>query len=527
MFNPQRDFRGHFPGGCIGSEEVKSKIKGVRIVWNKYFTRLRPRLNLRFTIISIVVLSVTALCTVDTFLEYYFTKRLLVRELIDQQIVETRELNQAFVSLSYTMASSIGSGIALTSFIDNLAQTLVSSHHLLSIVVYPDRNGQVESAILLGGKNTYFVPFKDNEMVHEALSLERPVFYMKQSGPSVLFKTFVPVHSKPGLQFVNEFITDYGETISPELEKQIQTSILVSVFAIAFSLIMSYVLGWWITNPLLRLKKFVGDLPELTPFHTTKLRKTSNLVVVDNVNEMSKQLIDGVRSIISDERSSSMKYMGMASRAIIHELRSPATAMRDLLKLLSEVEPVHPHTKDILNHIVTSADHINSVLDDFSRIVHEGKINTIKAHDITSIVLQAISICAPLGQKYGISMSIIQRPGEYVARVDEVRLRMVLINLLKNAIDSMKDTGHGEIQVNLSMDVHHLTVDVIDQGCGIPTERWTDIFTPFTSTKDNGFGLGLPLSAVLIIGMGGNIFVRESSSFGTTMRIVLPAGGFS
>jgi len=67
-----------------------------------------------------------------------------------------------------------------------------------------------------------------------------------------------------------------------------------------------------------------------------------------------------------------------------------------------------------------------------------------------------------------------------------------------------------------------ITIEIIDQGDGIPKERLDDIFTPFVTTKKEGTGLGLPIVKKVIEAHAGSITVNENSGKGVTFRITIP-----
>jgi two-component system, sporulation sensor kinase D len=99
-------------------------------------------------------------------------------------------------------------------------------------------------------------------------------------------------------------------------------------------------------------------------------------------------------------------------------------------------------------------------------------------------------------------------------------LGWVLENLFKNAVDAMQ--GSGVIMVDIYENTNKVYVDVSDTGKGIPKSGFKSIFNPGVTSKKRGWGLGLSLSKRIIDTYHkGKIFVKSSSSTGTTFRIVL------
>ncbi|WP_312640493.1 ATP-binding protein [Hydrogenoanaerobacterium sp.] len=94
-----------------------------------------------------------------------------------------------------------------------------------------------------------------------------------------------------------------------------------------------------------------------------------------------------------------------------------------------------------------------------------------------------------------------------VVRADERRVRQVLWNLLLNSVKSMEQ---GTITLSATRFDEKVFVSVQDTGCGIPEEKWEEIFNPYTTLKLQGIGLGLYLSRLLIERMGGKLWLEWS-----------------
>jgi len=112
---------------------------------------------------------------------------------------------------------------------------------------------------------------------------------------------------------------------------------------------------------------------------------------------------------------------------------------------------------------------------------------------------------------------------------DAQQLKQVLINLVKNAAESVDHNGIVTLRCRKGMrDLQgELTeaaiIEVEDNGPGIPPEIQSKIFDPFFSTKGDGTGLGLAIAARIIDKHGGNIEFDSQPGKGTIFRIVLPA----
>jgi signal transduction histidine kinase len=101
-------------------------------------------------------------------------------------------------------------------------------------------------------------------------------------------------------------------------------------------------------------------------------------------------------------------------------------------------------------------------------------------------------------------------------------LGQVILNLVLNAVDSTPEVG-GRIVLRTARAADAVTIEVEDNGSGIPREVQKRLFDPFFTTKKTGTGLGLAISQRLVTDHGGSIEYRTTMNQGTTFRVRLPA----
>jgi signal transduction histidine kinase len=107
---------------------------------------------------------------------------------------------------------------------------------------------------------------------------------------------------------------------------------------------------------------------------------------------------------------------------------------------------------------------------------------------------------------------------------DRVQLQQVLMNLMMNGIEAMRDAGMGgelSIKSQLAEDGQVL-ISVTDAGVGLPTEKTDQIFNAFFTTKPHGTGLGLAITRSIIESHGGRVWATANSVRGTTFHFMLP-----
>jgi len=108
--------------------------------------------------------------------------------------------------------------------------------------------------------------------------------------------------------------------------------------------------------------------------------------------------------------------------------------------------------------------------------------------------------------------------------VDRVQLQQVFMNLMLNGIDAMKETTRqGELTITSQVEHGQVQVSVSDNGVGLRPEQADKIFKAFFTTKDNGTGMGLPISRSIIESHGGHLWATGVPGNGATFQFTLPA----
>jgi signal transduction histidine kinase len=104
-----------------------------------------------------------------------------------------------------------------------------------------------------------------------------------------------------------------------------------------------------------------------------------------------------------------------------------------------------------------------------------------------------------------------------------VQLQQVLLNLMLNGIEAIRDTiGELSIKSQVAED-SQLLISVTDTGVGLPTENAEQIFNPFFTTKSQGTGLGLAITRSIVESHGGRIWASANSGRGATFSFTLPS----
>ena len=139
-------------------------------------------------------------------------------------------------------------------------------------------------------------------------------------------------------------------------------------------------------------------------------------------------------------------------------------------------------------------------------------------------LVEEASALALVGAKdRGVRVRFVFDPqGEFVL-ADKVQIQQVLLNLMRNAIESMEETKRRELVILTVASGEMIEVAVADTGAGIAAEIREQLFQPFVTTKRQGMGVGLSISRTIVEAHGGLIASRPNPGGGTIFSFTLPA----
>ena len=213
-----------------------------------------------------------------------------------------------------------------------------------------------------------------------------------------------------------------------------------------------------------------------------------------------------------------------------HELRTPLNSILGYSQILRRDSSLSARHQDALATIHRSGSHLLSLIDgllDVARI-EAGKLNLEPSEiDFAEFTEQLGKMCAPQAAEKGLRFELKRSAGlPAVVRGDEKRLRQILINLLGNAV---RYTEQGTVTLRVAYLRQTATFEICDTGIGMEASQLERLFQPFErgdpSRVDHGLGLGLTISRMLTVLMGGELTVRSEPGQGTRfqLRLYLPA----
>nr|NLI50477.1 HAMP domain-containing histidine kinase [Propionibacterium sp.] len=213
---------------------------------------------------------------------------------------------------------------------------------------------------------------------------------------------------------------------------------------------------------------------------------------------------------------------------VAHELRTPLTTVRMAADVIyearAEFSPVSARSAELLSREVDRFESLLNDLLDLSRMDAGAAVLAAEETDLAQLVRDEVASQQQLANAYG-SALVVDAPKSCLARVDAMRVRRILVNLLTNAIE------HGEgrpVEVRLRHSGGVVAVAVRDHGVGLSEEEQEQAFTRFWRADPSrlrtvgGAGLGLPIALENALLHGGSLDVWGRPGEGAQFRVLLP-----
>ena len=141
---------------------------------------------------------------------------------------------------------------------------------------------------------------------------------------------------------------------------------------------------------------------------------------------------------------------------------------------------------------------------------------------VSTMLIELKELYEPQFMKRGIAFELAPGPDKYLILADPAQVNQVLINLVKNAMEALEQVPNPRLEIGVKRILDLISIEVKDNGPGIPADLLEKIFVPFFSTKSDGSGIGLSLSRQIIRNHGGQITIESAAKSGTIFRIALP-----
>ena len=219
--------------------------------------------------------------------------------------------------------------------------------------------------------------------------------------------------------------------------------------------------------------------------------------------------------------------MGELTASLAHEIRQPITAAltnaKTCLRWLGRDEPHVAEACEAASRLVKDVTRAADIIGRISSLFKKGALQR-ELVDVNELIREMIVLLRSEANRYSISIRTELAEDLPNVMADRVQLQQVFMNLMLNGIDAMKETSGGsELAIKSEACDGQLLISVSDTGMGLPPDQAEQIFKAFFTTKDNGTGMGLPISRSIVESHGGRLWATGASGRGATFQFTLPA----
>ncbi len=312
-----------------------------------------------------------------------------------------------------------------------------------------------------------------------------------------------------------------NESIVATLEVLNRKSVLVQNLMVVVAVAMAVVLSIILTRPFNRVSEAIN---EVSAGYSDESISVPDYAETIHIVDAFNQLLARMRAL----DNSRQEFVENVS----HELKTPMAAIKVLAdSLLVQVDAPAELYREFMEDIVSEIDRENQIITDLLALVkmdkkaHELNISSVNINELAELILKRLR---PLARKKDVEL-VFESMRPVTAAVDEVKMTLVMTNLVENAVKYNKE--HGWVKVELDADHQYFTFKVSDSGLGIPEDALSHIYERFYrvdkshSREIGGTGLGLAITKSAVLMHRGAITVTSVEGEGSCFAVKIPLSG--
>ncbi|WP_179090116.1 ATP-binding protein [Paenibacillus sp. FSL H8-0548] len=217
------------------------------------------------------------------------------------------------------------------------------------------------------------------------------------------------------------------------------------------------------------------------------------------------------------ERSEKLKIVSQIAASVAHEVRNPLTVVKGFLQLL--LESADDKKKKYLTIALSELERAEYIITDYLNLAkpQTDHLELIEVSGFLGSIMEIMNSYS-LIQNVEIKLNCNQRDLYLLA--DKPKLSQVLLNLIKNGVEAIPNTG--EVLINAYSHHDVITIEIMDNGKGMSKENLDNLGTAFFTTKDTGTGLGILVTIRIVEALNGEIRFESEKGRGTKVTLRFP-----
>jgi signal transduction histidine kinase len=218
---------------------------------------------------------------------------------------------------------------------------------------------------------------------------------------------------------------------------------------------------------------------------------------------------------------------GELTASIAHEINQPLGSILTNAETADEIlkapTPDIAELKDIVKDILQDDRRAGEVIRRMHSLLKKTPFE-MKNIDLNDLVRETVEFLSPLAVARKVELTSLINQNALPILGDRIQIQQVILNLVVNGIDAMKDTPTENriISIRTSRVEKFAELSVSDRGPGISEDKLKKVFEPFYSSKSGGMGMGLSIARTIIEAHHGLIWAKNRDHGGASFRIKLP-----
>jgi len=218
------------------------------------------------------------------------------------------------------------------------------------------------------------------------------------------------------------------------------------------------------------------------------------------------------------QHAKQLNSIGQLAATIAHEIRNPITVVKGFAQLFQKTKKMSKDEAFYIETMLKELEYAQIIINDYLSLA-KPQTETIQVIEVNQEILNVTDLLASMANSHSIGFQLNLKDMVYT-KINPIEFKQVLVNLMKNAIESMDNPGY--ITVNLEKVNGYALIEIIDTGIGMSQETIHRLGTPFYSLKERGTGIGLTVCFNIIEKFKGKINIKSKELEGTTFQIYLP-----
>ena len=272
----------------------------------------------------------------------------------------------------------------------------------------------------------------------------------------------------------------------------------------------------WFVEPVRALERATDIMRTGDLGHRITLQGDDELArLADSINRMAASLAHIQTQLVTSER---FALLGELAAYVAHNIRNPLASIRATAQGEAIELPAGDARRAAFEDIVQAVDRLGAWVTDLLRSVSPVALER-RPGSVSELVARCVELARPRLRAAGIEVDVVAPPTPAVS-FDQAKLEQVVSAVLANATDA--SPRGGRIDVSVEHETGTVALRIVDEGAGVPPSQRGRLFTPFSTSKATGTGLGLWVSQKIVVAHGGTLALRNGHGGGTTVEIRLP-----